>query len=561
MGWSRIRSAVFLLSMVSPPVQSQLWTGSVGEPVHWVTFGAGAVADPLFQAANTTYTPAGGCPGNDAYSVSNLTFGCLGGGWHSPITADNTPDDAGGKLMLVNGTGTQGTVYTGTVTGLCADTRYEFSAFLMNLVRPGVLSGAILPNLLFTVEATGVGILASHSTNGIPETNALTWRQYGTTFVTPPGVTSVTLRITSQAGAGNGNDFAVDDIVLRPCGPSVTAAILPDGTDFLGICENDARSFLLQATVGNGYANPKMQWQVSDDNGRTWSDIPGATGPSHLRTPTAVGNYHYRLAVGETATFPNPKCRTHSRRMNILVNPPPFVQATSYVYGCFGTKVDMLATGGSTYKWTGPNGFTAEIPNPSIPFVRFENEGRYDVTVTSLFGCSNSTGFELKVLPAVDLTVSPEQSICEGSSVRLSAGGGDIYRWEPSTGLSNQAVADPLASPTDTTTYRLIVVKEHRDGSVTATCFDTASVRVNVWKAPKADAGRDIKTLQGRPVTLEGRASGTDIDIRWRSPEPIDRPDLLWPTVDPKATRPAVSRRSSVAARAKNSASLGLAWG
>ncbi len=46
-----------------------------------------------------------------------------------------------------------------------------------------------------------------------------------------------------------------------------------------------------------------------------------------------------------------------------------------------------------------------------------------------------------------------DKNICVGSSAQLNATGGSFYEWIPGTSLSNPLIANPVASPTITTTY------------------------------------------------------------------------------------------------------------
>jgi len=50
-----------------------------------------------------------------------------------------------------------------------------------------------------------------------------------------------------------------------------------------------------------------------------------------------------------------------------------------------------------------------------------------------------------------------DQTICNGASAFLNASGGVNYRWSPATGLSNANIANPVATPTTTTTYTVSV--------------------------------------------------------------------------------------------------------
>ena len=44
-------------------------------------------------------------------------------------------------------------------------------------------------------------------------------------------------------------------------------------------------------------------------------------------------------------------------------------------------------------------------------------------------------------------------AVCRGESIQLQASGANSYQWRPTTGLSNPNIANPIASPTQTTIY------------------------------------------------------------------------------------------------------------
>ncbi|OFY09615.1 MAG: hypothetical protein A2W93_07165 [Bacteroidetes bacterium GWF2_43_63] len=51
----------------------------------------------------------------------------------------------------------------------------------------------------------------------------------------------------------------------------------------------------------------------------------------------------------------------------------------------------------------------------------------------------------------------PDVTICGGQNTTLNASGGSAYAWSPTTGLSNPNIANPIASPSVTTTYTVSV--------------------------------------------------------------------------------------------------------
>lgn len=66
----------------------------------------------------------------------------------------------------------------------------------------------------------------------------------------------------------------------------------------------------------------------------------------------------------------------------------------------------------------------------------------------------------IEVIGVVDgpaITVSSDVTITAGSSTTLSASGGVTYSWSPATGLDDATSANPIASPTTTTTYTVTV--------------------------------------------------------------------------------------------------------
>jgi hypothetical protein len=54
-----------------------------------------------------------------------------------------------------------------------------------------------------------------------------------------------------------------------------------------------------------------------------------------------------------------------------------------------GGTLQFNATGGATYLWTGPNGFTSSSANPTIPNAQISHNGIYTVTITDAGGCQS----------------------------------------------------------------------------------------------------------------------------------------------------------------------------
>ena len=77
-----------------------------------------------------------------------------------------------------------------------------------------------------------------------------------------------------------------------------------------------------------------------------------------------------------------------STTVTVSPNPSTAPTATASTI-CEGATLELFAnaTNGSTYLWTGPNGFTSNAEDPVIPNATIDNNGTYTVVVTSSIGC------------------------------------------------------------------------------------------------------------------------------------------------------------------------------
>ncbi len=529
-----LSTAVFFLSFLS--LQAQVCTGSLGDPTVSITFGNQEEPPTPLDQSHTSYLPAsGGCPAPGEYGFRSLLFNCYDNTWFT-LVGDHTANDHDGQYLLVNAAGKRGTFYTDQVDGLCPNTTYEISVWIANVLKKTGCGGSgIEPNVTLQVETAAGNVLGTYNTGSIFETDELQWKQYSTTFKTDANTTSVIFRIINNVDIGDcGNIIAIDDIAFRPCGPSINAVIEENNSEVINVCEGNNISFTMKASYSAGFTNPVFQWQESFNYGDTWQDIPGETSVSLIQNLSSAGVYYYRFGIAESSNAQSLDCRIYSNPLKIFLNSKPFVQITSYIFGCFGERVVIFAAGGSTYEWTGPNGFISTLERPVIDSADYADQGRYNVKITTSQGCSDTASLNLLIYPAAHATIGSDVSICEGSSINLIAGGGIKYKWSTDIGalastIENDSVANPLVTPTDTTSYNVTVYNEYG-------CTDTASVTVNVWKKPSIDAGPDKRIRIGLPVTLDGSAEGTDIRYFWTPSAYLDNANSLKPVVNPPAS-------------------------
>lgn len=368
---------------------SQVCEGNLGDNLFPAgDFGSGTANILLFNPSiapgyNYATNPP---PPDGSYMITNNMAGWANsyGSWIR--VGDNSPDP-NGYMMVVNASYTPGLFYDQLVDGLCENTRYVFSADIINIVRIGV-GGHIAPNVSFLIDG-----VERFSTGNIVATE--TWQTFGFTFSTLPGQTQVRLALRNNAPGGNGNDLALDNISFRACGDE--AFILPNAP--ANICE-DGQPIVLDATIeGQLFDTPAVQWQRSPNGIDGWVDIPGATNITYLHTLLTPGNYYYRfLLANAPGNLANAKCRINSNVKRVIVQPKLYELRDTICAGM------TYSVGGSTYTTT----------------------GTFADTLVSSLGCDSIVRLSLTVLPdpQISATLVMESPDCfdqTTGSIRVTA--------------------------------------------------------------------------------------------------------------------------------------------
>ncbi|MCB9217812.1 MAG: LamG domain-containing protein, partial [Ignavibacteria bacterium] len=141
--------------------------------------------------------------------------------------------------------------------------------------------------------------------------------------------------------------------------------------------------------------------------------------------------------------------------------------------------------------------------------------------------------------PVASVSISSTGSLSYCASdplpVQLRAiGEYDSVVWEPRAGLSSSTIANPVAMPEVTTTYRVRALKFGSNPPCTDTAENVDSIRIEVFESPEADAGPALYPCEGDVVELGGVTRGGSGGYRWEwSPAEglddvtLERPHLL----------------------------------
>lgn len=227
------------------------------------------------------------------------------------------------------------------------------------------------------------------------------------------------------------------------------------------------------------------------------------------------GTYTVMLIVSD----PNSCLQSDTATLVVVVEAPPNAQINPVSALCPGESVQLQASGGLNYIWAPSSSLSnTQISNPVASPA---STSTYTVTVSNNCGANTAT----ITVPVIifNPTISSPDTICIGQSAQLTASGGNTYAWSPTIGLSNPNIANPIATPNNTTTYTVIITDANG-------CSATRSTSVTVETAPMAQAGPDIHVCFGNQITLNG-SGGTS--FYWQPSTYLNNPQSATPVCTP----------------------------
>ncbi|RYE12462.1 MAG: gliding motility-associated C-terminal domain-containing protein [Sphingobacteriales bacterium] len=213
---------------------------------------------------------------------------------------------------------------------------------------------------------------------------------------------------------------------------------------------------------------------ISDGGTYAWTGPNGFTSTQKspiIQNATMASAGVYKVVV----TSPFGCISTIETKLGIIPRPVVTVGNPNPAV-CDGNAVELLATGGVSYKWSPAAGLSD--PNIANPIANPTETTLYTVAV------SNGTCETLKEVNVIvhnnpKAQVGEDKKILKGNSIMIEgiAEGDDItYFWSPAEGLDDPTKLNPIATPASDMTYTLNVVSNK--GCVTA----TADIFIKVYE-------------------------------------------------------------------------------
>ena len=482
-----------------------------------------------------------------------------------------------GTMMMVNAAPVAGKKVWSQTVSVLPNTSYAFSTWIQSL------AGLNPASLRFSINNNVVG------GNVLASSNSCQWNSFFTTWNSGES-TSAVITIVNNNTIADGNDFALDDIYFGTVSfiaDSVVVKIINKPVVFAGvdttICSATSlhlnatvsgltwfswspSTYLSNATITNPIATPGdtvsyiaevinaagckatdtltisvvpqpsikaigdtticagsgIILQTTSTNALNFLWQPASTlSSSIINSPVAnpVSSTEYIVTAGNGFCFAKDT-------VNIKVNPLPVVTISNDTAICFNAEVQLSATGGTEYSWSPPETLSASLI--SNPLAKPVTSTLYKVAVKNATGCVQHDSVFVEVQPVPPLSITPSQAICTGETVSLTAGGGDVYNWQPVTGISNPASSTVFVTPVVSTVYKVYV--KHTICAVD----DSATTTVTVNPMPVVGLSKsndiDCANLQSQLVASGGN------DYEWTIAPGISTTNIANPVVSPLQT-------------------------
>ncbi len=180
----------------------------------------------------------------------------------------------------------------------------------------------------------------------------------------------------------------------------------------------------------------------ADPDGIAWTWVPDPSlTPLNVSNPTATPDITatYTVSIEYACGY------FGYDTVMVTVIPAPFASASNNGPVCEGESLSLMSSGGISYHWSGPSGYSSSSQNPVINNINAGMAGIYFVTVTDAGGCTNTAETEVELFPIPSVSIdSIIGSLCEnGEAVQLvGTPAGGTWTGE----VSPTGVFDPAAA-------------------------------------------------------------------------------------------------------------------
>ncbi len=444
--------------------------------------------------------------GPAAVSVAGAVgVGCNAAGYSNTIDLTLAgPITATGTYTLTAQNGSDGN----TLTDSCNTNQVVGNNITFHALAKPVLQ---LPDSLTTCSNTGVVLPLNLTNADVNTTYTYSWTPTG-------GLSDATIKQPLATPSGD------QTYVVTVGSNDATMCTAKDSVFVHGL-----QGFTLlnhDTTICDG-SSVTVHINGSDEYTYSWTPATGVSNPAikePVLTPAATTMY--------TVTAKHPGCRDSVQTLKINVEPNPTnikLVADPGKAMCQGDTIVLHAVINPpgfnfTYVWT-PAGDLQYTGGPNNAFFG-DTSVTIKVTATTPIGCVASDSVRLTVYPTdFGSLLVTDTGVCPLDTVQLAAAGGTSYAWSPAYGLSDTAIANPLAAPLTTTDYTVVIKDIHG-------CIDKEQIRVSVYPAAVLQLPDSVTIYPGESYAFE---PGTNcLYFQWFPASGLSNANIANPMAQPQ---------------------------
>jgi gliding motility-associated-like protein len=193
-----------------------------------------------------------------------------------------------------------------------------------------------------------------------------------------------------------------------------------------------------------------------------------------------------------------------------VITSPPIINISTNSPLCAGSTLNLMASGGSTYQWSGPNGYTSFQQNPSITATTSMQAGTYIVTITTIGGCTSTSNTIVVINPTPIAILSSNSPVCNIGDIAFQLSGGVSYSWSGPNNFTS-LIQNPIiyhATIASSGSYSVTVTGQNG-------CITVASTIVNVTGQLNVQASSNSPLCLGDTIRFTANGGTT---YTWNGP-------------------------------------------
>jgi gliding motility-associated-like protein len=187
-------------------------------------------------------------------------------------------------------------------------------------------------------------------------------------------------------------------------------------------------------------------------------------------------------------------CDATAQTFNINVNLTPIILLNSNSPVCVNNTINLSSSGGNSYSWQGPLGFTSTLQNPVINNATSSMSGTYSLTITEATGnCQSSSTINVVVNPLPVLSAISNSPICIGGTINLSANANNVisFSWVGPDNFSSTSFNPSISNATLSMSGNYTLTVQSTQG-----CFNASVINVSVNAQPSTPIVSPIRLCQ-----------------------------------------------------------------